>query len=338
MPSTAEKLCRRLYSGSAAREAFALYVLLYTTLTSRYPIGMNVFEADWDLLIVLDACRADALRAVEEEYSFVDGVGEIRSIGSTSKEWIDRTFTESYREEIEQTAYLTANPFANQMREPPIDYLGYSSVSETFLAEHSELNRLIKDTTVSADSFASYDPVFFSIDTGAHEDGIETSMPRPEEMTDRAIVAGRERDVDRMIIHYMQPHQPFLAAASERSYLEPWESDPFDSLRRGEATIETVWGAYLDNLRYVLDQVAVLLRNVDAPRVAITADHGELFGELGLYSHAVGLLHPKLRSVPWVETTAHDTHDYTPTVTLETPGNDHEADLSEQLEALGYKQ
>jgi hypothetical protein len=38
-----------------------------------------------------------------------------------------------------------------------------------------------------------------------------------------------------------------------------------------------VWEAYLDNLRYVLDNIEELLQNVDG-KVVISADHGELFG------------------------------------------------------------
>lgn len=63
-----------MYDDAVGRNVFALYVLLYTILTSRYPIGSNVFEENWDLLVVLDACRVDALRAVEDEYPFVGDV------------------------------------------------------------------------------------------------------------------------------------------------------------------------------------------------------------------------------------------------------------------------
>ncbi|PSP48877.1 hypothetical protein BRC67_12005, partial [Halobacteriales archaeon QH_3_68_24] len=45
--------------------------------------------------------------------------------------------------------------------------------------------------------------------------------------------------------------------------------------------------AYLDNLRIVLDEVAVLLENIDADTVAITTDHGEAFGERNFYRHPV---------------------------------------------------
>jgi len=329
-------LLYRLYEGSLGRKAFALYTLCYTATTSYSAIGTNVFERDWDLLLVLDACRVDALRTVASEYPFLNDVGRLWSVGSTSKEWIDRTFTEEYQDEVKQTAYVTANPFSDQIRDPPINYLDYNPVHETFVASHSGLNRLVRDETLTADEFAFYDPAWYTIDTDTRGDRLDITTPFPDEITDRAIAVGREHNPDRMIVHYMQPHQPYLATALERGHTESWEHDPFGAIRSGEQSLTTVWGAYLDNLRYVLDHVEILLRNIDAPQVAITADHGELFGEVGLHGHTVGLLHPKLRGVPWAETTARDDHERMPEVNLNTTV-DGEPDVSKQLKALGYR-
>ena len=320
------------------------YLLGYTALTSRYPLGTNVYDSEWDLLVVLDACRVDALRAVGSEYPFIDTVERRWSLGSTSKEWIDRTFTESYREEVERTAYLTANVFAHQLAHPPIDYLDYGLVRGTFLEEYDWPNRLVRDVTLAAEDFAFYDPAWFAVNQFSREDRFGVEVPFPDEMTDRAIAAGRELDADRTIVHYMQPHQPYLSAATGRGHVEPWEFSPFEALRNGEVNSKTVWEAYLDHLRYVLDHVAVLLRNVDAERVVITADHGELFGEFGLYNHAVGTLHPALRGVPWCETTATDAGERSTTVDFETDENERderkrseESGVPDQLEALGYR-
>jgi hypothetical protein len=41
-------------------------------VSSRQRIGTNVFNEDWDLLVVLDTCRVDSLKSVSEEYSFLD--------------------------------------------------------------------------------------------------------------------------------------------------------------------------------------------------------------------------------------------------------------------------
>lgn len=80
------------------------YNAAWLCLTSRWPIGTNVFDRDWDLPIVLDASRVDALRAVAPEYDFLDSIGSILSVGSTSAEWVAQTFCTDHLDKFQQTA------------------------------------------------------------------------------------------------------------------------------------------------------------------------------------------------------------------------------------------
>jgi len=41
------------------------------------PVGTNIYERDWDALVVLDACRVDILREVADEYEFIDEVDSV---------------------------------------------------------------------------------------------------------------------------------------------------------------------------------------------------------------------------------------------------------------------
>ena len=143
-------------------------------------------------------------------------------------------------------------------------------------------------------------------------------------------MVGRESECDRFLIHYMQPHHPYLHADSS----EPWNDEPFGYLNDG-GDFEKVWDGYLGNLRLVLDQVAVLLENLDAEKTVITADHGELFGEWGLYSHGVGIPNPNLRKVPWAETTAEDTRSHAPESVISDETVSDEV-IEDRLDALGY--
>jgi hypothetical protein len=129
-----------------------------------------------------------------------------------------------------------------------------------------------------------------------------------------------------MIVHYMQPHYPMVP--------EPFEVDEkvWNLLRDGEIGHDEVWRRYRDNLRYVLDELPKLLRNVEAENVVITADHGNLVGELGLYGHFGRVPHPNLRKVPWASTTATDTSTYTPDLEPECSAGD----VKERLQDLGY--
>jgi hypothetical protein len=84
-------------------------VLLY--IANRRPLGTNVFRREWDLLIILDACRYDAMCAVADEYPWIEDVGSIVSVGSTSFEWLPMTFRRRHAETIAETAYVTSNPY-----------------------------------------------------------------------------------------------------------------------------------------------------------------------------------------------------------------------------------
>jgi hypothetical protein len=67
----------------------------------------------------------------------------------------------------------------------------------------------------------------------------------------------------------------------------------------------------------------------------ITADHGNLLGEYGLYAHPAKVAVKKLRRVPWCRTTATDEEMHEPTL---TPGEDASSDVVEQrLADLGYR-
>jgi hypothetical protein len=282
------------------------------SVATRYPLGTNIYEDDWDLLIILDACRVDALREVANEYDFLPEVGSIRSVGSTSIEWMGLTFREQFAEEIGQTAYINGNTqfekIFGEQRTPP--HIAAAPFGPDFDAYR----------VVDSDEFYFVDNVY----EYGFDEKHGTVMPRT--MTDRAITAGRDHDPDRCIVHYMQPHTPYIGVD------DPPE-DPFGQLNYGSLSQETVWEMYIETLRTVLDSVAVLLENFDADKVIITADHGEGFGEWTFYSHNIACPHPAVRRVPWVETTAEDSGTVEPEIDRQTSMG---TEVEEQLEQLGY--
>ncbi|PSQ49580.1 hypothetical protein BRD19_03600 [Halobacteriales archaeon SW_7_65_23] len=92
----------------------------------------------------------------------------------------------------------------------------------------------------------------------------------------------------------------------------------------------------VDALRAVVDRldgVETLRRNVDGT-IAITADHGEAFGEHGEYGHRPAMLHPEVRQVPWVTVEATDEGTREGDLSAYEPAD---RDVSEQLDALGYR-
>lgn len=303
------------------RPVYYVYVAFLLSITQWYPLGTNVFERDWDLLIVLDACRVDALRELEDEYEFLNVDDSIVSVGSTSFEWLNHTFDKNHQAKIEQTAHVTGNGYTERVFENN-GYTGNAAIpfgpSKYDVVRSNDFGYLEELWRADFDESSEW-----MVGSG------NVARIHPRYTTDRAIRASREHDTDRLIVHYMYPHTPYPLADN------PGLQDPFEPLRAGTLSKAEVWDGYLDNLRFVLDEVEMLLENVDAESVVITADHGEAFGEYGLYWHFIGCPLPVMRQVPWVETTAQNSGTYEPSAPA--PDSMVESTTAEQrLQELGY--
>lgn len=263
--------------------------------------GASLMEEKWDCLIVLDACRVDALQVVANEYDFLPDIIPSRcSVGSASDVWLKRTFDDKFQEEMGKTVHVTANPNSRQYLAP--------------------------------EEFLHLDEVWikhFDSDLG-------TTPPRP--VTDYAIDRWRRYRPTRLIVHYIQPHFPSipdpLGFGIEKGAVDP---DKHEWIWRGGKpegySTERIWRAYIANLHHVLKDVELLLNSIDCPSVIISADHGNAYGEWGEWGHPDKPL-PILRKVPDVRTSATDTNSYTPKTDLATPPT--EGDVEEVLSALGY--
>ncbi len=293
------------------------YVGANLTLTSRRPVGTHPYERDWDALIILDACRVDALKELQDEFPFINYVESVASVGSTSGEWMAHTFDSAYRSEIARTAMVTANVHSETVlrdRVVPPQYVAAPFVCTDW-------------DPVWPDALGSLNEVW----RYAWDDDLGTVPPRA--ITDQAITAGRTTDCDRLLIHYLQPHAPYLAATPDGSVTTTY-NQPLESLRKGDISRPEAWDAYLETLRLVLSDVELLIDNLDAERVILTADHGEAFGETGFYEHPVCCPHPVVKKVPWVELSATDSETYEP-VMSESEFSEGQ-NIAGQLEALGY--
>jgi hypothetical protein len=72
-------------------------------------VGTNVFSKDWDILVVLDACRLDMYKE-----SINADAKSIWSVGSHSTEWLANTFAEA---DTIDTIYITGNVFSKDYLE-----------------------------------------------------------------------------------------------------------------------------------------------------------------------------------------------------------------------------
>lgn len=264
--------------------------------------GRSIFDEEWELCIVLDGCRADELERREGIFPWLEEVDRHPSLASCTWNWLPRTLEATPDEVLSNTAYVCANPFSDEF--------------------------------CSSEQFHTLDEVW----RYAWDDEKGTVLPRS--VTDRAITHGRSTDTNRLLVHYMQPHVPFLTDNSKSISRDNFDLnrdsvlDDWDRVARGDLSRATAISWYRETLKRVLRDVDLLLSNVDAETAVITADHGEAFGEWGFYGHPGNIDLPCLTEVPWVETSATDHETYTPS---EYDPNDGSLDREELLRSLGYQ-
>lgn len=291
-----------------------IYVPISIYVHSILSNHLNVYNDDWDMLIILDTCRPDALNSVSSEYEFLDNISSRWSVGSHSAEWMMNTFTEKFKSQISETAYITSNPNSVTILEE--DYDKTHAYSGQLPTQISRLFKYNTSNTVYSGDFYKYTRIW---DRAEEYGGMK--YPAPRAVTDQAIETDRNDNPNRIIVHYMPPHSPYLA-----------------NLVEGEVRISDTprlesFDAYLDNLRWALNEVDTLLKNVDRGRVIITADHGESFSfRRWRGGHPVGAIYPSVRRVPWCVTDATDSKTYRP----DSANEPASSDTKEVLEALGY--
>lgn len=289
-----------------------------------------IWSREWDVCCVLDACRVDTFQQVASETSWLDerDVSTMWSVGSASPEWIDRTFAPEFDDHLETAAYITANPFS---------------------AKPEERAAGARSGTLPLDSnrFAVLNEVWRH---GWEHDPISTVPPRT--LTDRVIDVWRRREefgVERVVVHYMQPHIPFRSRPEwfgERENLDIFGegtkeagTSPWKRVRDGETPRDEFLRAYRDNLSWVLEDVDILRHNLDAD-IALTSDHGNGIGEWGVWSHPPESPFACVRKVPWTVVRGRDLGEYEPDPGVgERDQEDVEDDgVLDRLAALGYRE
>lgn len=297
---------------------FTLYLGIWYTITTRWPFGTHIWQESWDVLIILDACRIDVLKSVSDEYDFIENVESDWSVGSHSHEWLTQTFSQDYSDEIAKTAYVSGNGHTHE-----------TFVTEDFPPDETVPFCWPNWRAVGFEDFGQLDMLWET----AHQD--ELGIP-PRAITDRTVEICRDDDYDRVIAHYMQPHIPYIAGAlGEDRAPTDIERGGWKLLETGDADHDEIWELYEENLRLVLDEIELMLKNVDADDVVVTADHGNAFGEYSIYGHPEGMLLPEVRKVPWIRTTATDQGSFSPNGYSERETVES-TDVETHLEDLGY--
>lgn len=175
----------------------------------------------------------------------------------------------------------------------------------------------------------------------------------PSAVVKDALSAQQKYPNKRFIIHFMQPHIPFIESQREFSKWSPKDivdeniggdgarTTVWEALRHGKIDKRSLWNEYGNNLDYVMDYIFDLIPQLSGKTV-VSSDHGNMLGEWGwplpmrIYGHPAGLRSAQLVNVPWAvfEGERRNIED-DGVSSVETGGTE---ELEDRLRALGYKQ
>jgi hypothetical protein len=253
-----------------------------------------------------------------EEVNDIDGtLSEEVSRGSATAEWLRANVA---GRDLSDTVYVTANPQLERHRE-------------------------------------SWDVQFHEIvnvwlDEGWDDD---TGTVLAETLTNAAIDAIKQFPNKRLVVHYMQPHYPFVPSQSEfdKGHLRTisgrgdsasgenvWNQKFLNDLG---VPAEKLWSMYLENLEYVLASVKELLQHVTGKTV-ITSDHGNYVGErarpmpIREYGHPRGIYDEPLVCVPWLEIVQGPRREITKEETNSMSRSVETDEINQRLRDLGYRE
>jgi len=173
-----------------------------------------------------------------------------------------------------------------------------------FLREN--FNSYYPDTVyVSANPFIWECRKFFykSIYVGSIDEIRTYGTVLPETMLKYALKANKDYPDKRLIIHFVQPHYPFIGEVHINKTGKQ-NINPFYLLAKGKIEESTLRRAYQSNLKRVLFVVEKLINELQGKTI-ITSDHGESFGSkvkifpIRIYGHS-GPRIKDLVEIPWL--------------------------------------
>lgn len=238
----------------------------------------HIKESEWDVLVILDACRFDVLRRIANW-----PIAQVTSPGSCTPEWL----TAAQKAELfRDTAVITANP-------------QYDKLSLDFSCESIHHSW---DTDWSS-----------KLQTTPPEPVLDRVSTELESGTSQ-VIAHLEQPHWPYIVKLGDSWQPayndfgpWIVDGTEISSVQvAFERGLIDASLAQQAysaSVASIWDVLLD---YIPSWVA------EGSSIVVTADHGETFGRLrdfGFYEHPCGCHISSLTSVPWVEFSATVTVD-----------------------------
>jgi hypothetical protein len=225
--------------------------------------------------------------------------------------------------------------------------MSWEFMQETFLAHQ------FHDTIyITSNPFATRLPedTFFKTRYLIEEWDDDVGTIHPEDVVAAAKEAHANHPNKRLILHFMQPHRPYLGPTADelrkRVDLIGYRNEGdglqiWGAVKEGKVTVEEVRTAYAETLDIVIDVVEDYLKDATGKSV-ITADHGEMLGERvfpftsRVWGHSEGFSTPTLRQVPWLEIDDETRRDIVESSPVEAGSELDESEIESRLKALGY--
>ncbi|QCP90747.1 alkaline phosphatase family protein [Haloarcula marismortui] len=172
----------------------------------------------------------------------------------------------------------------------------------------------------------------------------ELNVVHPESVTDWVIENAEEYANKRMIVHYMQPHYPFIGDTGQDLMSSPEIAHLTDGnefwrqyKKLSEQDKSRFREAYNENLAITINHVDRALGSLKGKTV-VTSDHGNEFGKWGIYGHPAGVYSDGLVEVPWlvINQEGNTRKQIIGGNATDGPAN-NDALVEERLKYLGYK-
>lgn len=225
--------------------------------------------------------------------------------------------------------------------------MSWEFMQETFLGKQ------FHDTIyITSNPFATRLPedTFFKTEYLIDEWDDEIGTIHPEDVIAAGVAAHQEYPNKRLILHFMQPHRPYLGPTAdrlrERVNLKGYRNEGdglqiWGAAKEKRVTAQEVRQAYSESLDIVLNVVEDAIEQFDGKTV-LTADHGEMLGERvfpftsRVWGHSEGFSTPTLREVPWLEVPTENRREITESPPVDVDGTLDDETVENRLEALGY--
>lgn len=271
---------------------------------------VELVNQDWDVLVILDACRYDKFEKYYKQY-FIDGkLSKAISPATHTPEFLYKCF----KTKLDDTVYVSGNMFVNSKNIP---------------LNHWDSN------------YSWYPKDYFSRIVDVWDTGFDKSLGTipPWEINKHTIVSMDLNKHKRFIVHYMQPHAPFLSWKTNGENIKDYWTKKENDVKTfrekmihwafGYFSERTMWiignllgrlpkdgrgqlyikegrqgyiNHYENNLKIVLKYVKQLIDLFPSKKFLVISDHGDRLGEGGHYGHSKTKIRDRIiTEVPWLK-------------------------------------